>query len=224
VKFKNKIQHKWIRFWMRFAGIHPMGKAAASLSAWWMPPYYGRLALSRLNHKGYISSRATIYHQKLDMGNHLYIDDGVMIFQDKGGENVTIGNSVHLHRDTIIQTGHGGRLTLGENSHIQPRCQFSAYKGPIVIGRRAEIAPACAFYSYDHGIALGLPIREQPISTKGGIVLDDDVWLGYGVIVLDGVHIGKGAVIGAGSVVKNNILADAIAVGNPAQVIKMRSK
>jgi acetyltransferase-like isoleucine patch superfamily enzyme len=209
---------------MRFAGTHPVGRAAAYLSALGMPPYYGRLPLSRLCRKGYISYRATLYHDKLNMGNHVYIDDGVMIFQDKDGENVKIGNGVHLHRDTIIQTGHGGRLAIGENSHIQHRCQFSAYKGSIVIGRRAEIAPACAFYSYDHGIAAGQPIREQPIRTKGGIRMGDDVWLGYGVIVLDGVHIGKGAVIGAGSVVTNNIQADAIAVGNPARVIKMRGE
>ena len=59
-------------------------------------------------------------------------------------------------------------------------------------------------------------------SLLGDIVVGDDAWLGYGVIVLDGVHIGKGAVVGAGSVVTNNIPDGGIAVGMPARVVKMR--
>ncbi len=65
-------------------------------------------------------------------------------------------------------------------------------------------------------------MRQQALMSKGGIHIEDDVWLGYGVIVLDGVHIGKGAVIGAGSVVKQDVPAGAIAAGVPARVIKTR--
>jgi acetyltransferase-like isoleucine patch superfamily enzyme len=53
--------------------------------------------------------------------------------------------------------------------------------------------------------------------------VEDDAWLGYGVIVLDGVRIGKGAVVGAGAVVTHDIPEGAIAVGVPARVVKMRS-
>jgi acetyltransferase-like isoleucine patch superfamily enzyme len=60
------------------------------------------------------------------------------------------------------------------------------------------------------------------LKTKGGIVVGDDVWLGFGVVVLDGVRIGKGAVVGAGSVVTRDIPDNAIAVGVPARVVKMR--
>ena len=52
--------------------------------------------------------------------------------------------------------------------------------------------------------------------------MGDDAWLGYGVIVLDGVRIGKGAVVGAGSVVTEDIPDGGIAVGVPARVVKMR--
>ncbi|MFH2066085.1 MAG: acyltransferase [Pseudomonadota bacterium] len=194
----------------------------ASLSTWMMPPFYSRVQLSRFNRKGYISPQAILSHHKLLFGDHVYIDDGVMIFQDHLGETVEIQDSVHLHRDTIIQTGSGGSLIIGKQTHVQPRCQFSAYEGKIIIGRSVEIAPSCAFYSYDHGIASGVPVRDQAIQTKGGIILEDDVWLGYGVIVLDGVRIGRGAVIGAGSVVTKSIPAEAVAAGNPAKIIRMR--
>jgi len=61
------------------------------------------------------------------------------------------------------------------------------------------------------------------LSTKGPILIDDDALLGYGVIVLSGVRIGKGAVIGAGSVVTSDVPDGAIAAGVPASIIKMRS-
>jgi len=75
-----------------------------------------------------------------------------------------------------------------------------------------------------HGIVAGKPIKKQPLQTKGGILIDDDALLSVGVIVLDGVRIGKGAVIGAGSVVTTNIPDNAVAVGVPARVIKIRNK
>ena len=58
--------------------------------------------------------------------------------------------------------------------------------------------------------------------SKGAILIEDDVWIGYGSTILSGVTIGKGAVIGAGSVVAKNVPPYAIAVGNPIQIIKFR--
>ncbi len=63
--------------------------------------------------------------------------------------------------------------------------------------------------------------RLEAIS-KGNIIIDDDVWIGYGAIIMSGVHIGQGAVIAAGSVVTKNIPAYAIVGGIPAKVIKYR--
>ena len=58
--------------------------------------------------------------------------------------------------------------------------------------------------------------------SKGPIIIEDEVWLGYGVMVLSGVRIGRGAVVGAGSVVTKDVPAGAIAVGVPACVMRMR--
>ena len=52
------------------------------------------------------------------------------------------------------------------------------------------------------------------------VIIEDNVWLGYGVKILKGVHIGKNSVIGAGSIVTKNIPANVIAAGNPCKVIK----
>jgi len=69
----------------------------------------------------------------------------------------------------------------------------------------------------------GKSMREQPLESKGDIIVGDGAWLGYGVIVLDGARIGKGAVVGAGSVVKDDIPDGCIAAGVPARVVKTRS-
>jgi acetyltransferase-like isoleucine patch superfamily enzyme len=209
---------------MRFAGLNGFGRIAICLATWFAPPYYGRCYLARLNQKGYVAPSATIYHNDLRLGNYVYIGDRVVIFRDKDGGPVELCEGVHVHGETFIQTGCGGSLKIGSNSNIHPKCQISAYLSTVLIGCNVQIAPNCAFYPYDHSVAAGELISEQPLQSKGGIIIEDDAWLGFGVIVLDGVRIGKGAVVGAGSVVTHDIPDEAIAVGNPARVIKMRSE
>ncbi len=200
----------------------PLHAMATRLASWLAPPYYGRSDLARWSKRGFISHNALIHHGDLRLGKHVLIDDRVLIFQDREGGSVDIGDSVHLWRDTIIQTGRGGCVKIGRNTRIQPRCQFSAYKGRIQIGSNVAIAPNCAFYSYDHGMLPNEPIHQQTLQTKGGIRVGDEVWIGVNVVILDGVRIGKGAVIGAGSVVTRSIPDNAIAVGVPARVVRLR--
>ncbi len=218
----RRIKNIWTRFWMRSAGITPFGKISTWLATWFSPPYFGRHDLRWMNPKGFISPSATIHHANLTLGRNIFIDERVLIYQSEQGGPVTIGNVVSIHRDSIIQTGLGGSLTIGPDTHIQDRCQFPAYVSPIVIGSKVQIAPNCSFYPYDHTFNAAELIINQPLKTKGGIVVGDDVWLGTGVIVLDGVKIGRGAVIGAGSVVTHDIPDGAIAAGVPARLIKFR--
>jgi acetyltransferase-like isoleucine patch superfamily enzyme len=218
-----RVKYLWERFWMLFAGMSPLGRVATWLATWFSPTYFGRHHLAMMNKKGYISPRAIIHHADLSLGSHIFIDDQVIIYQYNEGGPVNLAELVSIHRDCIIQTGAGGSVTIGTDTHIQPRCVFSAFMSPIVIGSGVMMAPNCAFYPYDHGVAPGKPMIKQPLQTKGGIFIGDDVWLGIGVIVLDGVRIGNGAVIGAGSVVTHDIPEGAIAAGVPTRVIKMRS-
>jgi acetyltransferase-like isoleucine patch superfamily enzyme len=213
----------WTAFWMRFAGLSVLGRIATCIATWFAPPFKARRYLARLNSKGYISPSANIYQANLRLGANVFIGERVDIFQSNSDGLIELGDRVHLHRDSIIEVGSGGSLKIGADTHIQPRCQLTAYKECIQIGRGVQIAPNCAFYPYDHGFAPGKPIQEQPLQTKGGITIDDDAWLGCGAIVLSGVRIGKGAVVGAGAVVTHDIPDGAIAAGVPARVVKMRS-
>ncbi len=213
----------WKFFWMRFAGLSFLGRIATWLATWFAPPYWGRCHLSYYHSSGYISPKADIYHQNLQLGANIFIGDRVTIYNDRDGGQVELGPRVHLYGDSCIQTGKEGTVKIGADTHIQPRCQLSAYQAPINIGCNVLIATNCAFYPYDHCMMPGKLIHLQPLETKGGITVDDGAWLGCGVTVLNGVRIGKGAVIGAGSVVNQDIPDGAIAVGIPARVVKMRA-
>lgn len=214
----------WPKFWMRLSSAKGLGRLSTRLAGLFLAPYYERISLAFMTPKGYLSPNAVISHRLLHTGKNIYIDDNVVIYQDKDGGMVELGEAVHLHRSTILQTGQGGSISIGPRTHIQPRCQLSAYKSSIVIGQKVEIAPNCSFYPYNHGMAAERPIRHQPLNTKGGIIIDDEAWLSVGVIVLDGVRIGKGAVVGAGSVVTKDLPANSISSGVPARVIKMRTE
>ena len=90
----------------------------------------------------------------------------LLIYQvDKDSRPVELGaHDPRLDREVIIETGVGGGLTIGDETNVQPRCQFSAYQGSCRIGRGVSIAPYCAFYPYDHRINPDLPIRQQPFA------------------------------------------------------------
>lgn len=212
----------WIRFWMLLAGRSLAGRAASALAAWAVPPHFGRQRLADLTRKGFIAPSARIGHARFAAGISPLIDDRVLIIDNGPGGSVRLGDHVRICRDGLLETGPGAEITLGDKTFIQPRCQFSAHKASIRIGRRVQIAAGCAFYSYDHGIAADRPIVEQPLTSRGDIVIEDDAWLGHGAIVLSGVRIGRGAVVGAGAVVTRDVPDHAVAVGNPARVIATR--
>ena len=69
---------------------------------------------------------------------------------------------------------------------------------------------------------LSQPVMFQPSLSKGGIVIGDDVWLGAGVLVLDGVTIGKSTVVGAGSVVTGSVPEFSFARG--ARMLKIQDR
>ncbi|MCB9155133.1 MAG: acyltransferase [Caldilineae bacterium] len=213
---------RWAVIWMRRSSLSRWGRFCMRLAALGQPPYKARRPLARLGRNGYVAPSATVYGNSITLAAGCFIDERVTIFQHSGGGPVTLAERVHLYRGCIVETGPGGSLTIGEDSHIQPRCQFTAFAGSIRIGARVQIAPNCSFYPYDHSFAAGEEIAVQPLHSKGGIMIGDGAWLGVGVTVLDGVTIGEGAVVGAGAVVTESVPANAIAVGVPARVVGFR--
>jgi acetyltransferase-like isoleucine patch superfamily enzyme len=216
------LQRLWLHFWLRVARMRYCRRIATRLAMWCGPVYFNRHYLADLDPRGFIAPSATL-RGFVQLGSNVFIDDGVLIFRDTNGGPVVLGDRVRLQDHVCVQTGEGGSVTIGAETHVQRGCQIEAYLAPIHIGARVSVASRCAFYSFDHGSVHGTPIASQPLQTKGAITIGDDAWLGHGVIVLSGVRIGKGAVVGAGSVVTRDVPDGAIAVGVPARVSKMRS-
>jgi acetyltransferase-like isoleucine patch superfamily enzyme len=214
----------WARGWMAVAGVPGLHRVAVRVATAACPPYYGRHRLARFSARGYVAPSASVYHPALRLGRNVFLGDRVVVYRDHGGGPVELGDGVHVNNDTCIQTGQGGRVTVGAGTHIQPRCQLSAYVEGIEIGSGVQIAPNCGLFPYEHGTAPGTPIGEQPLASKGPIVIGDDAWLGFGVVVLAGVRIGSGAVVGAGSVVASDVPDDAVAFGVPARVVRLRGE
>jgi acetyltransferase-like isoleucine patch superfamily enzyme len=189
-----------------------------------MQGFRRRYALAHLTPKGYVHPEAEIIDVDLRLGEHVFIGERVVIARWKGNGFVELRDRVTINRDCTLEVIEGGSIVIGPQVGIENGCTFFSALQPIIIRERAEIAPYCAFYSYDHGIAPDKPIYEQALTSKGPIVVEEDAWLGVGVTVLSGVRIGRGAVVGAGSVVARDIPDGAIAIGTPARVVKYRSE
>lgn len=207
---------------MSHSGYTFGGRIATYLGAICYPPYYSRISLSGYSQKGYISPKATIAHSDFHQGNNVFLDDRVLVFQSDDGGAVHFGDKIRILRNCILQTGSNGKIIIGKDTSIQAGCIMSAYLGDISIGERVQIAPNCSFYSYNHSFRKEKPIWNQPLYTKGGIVIGSDCWIGVGCTILDGVVVGPGAVIGAGSVVNCDVPKEHIVSGVPAKIIRKR--
>lgn len=220
----GRLARRWMRFWVKRNGPGLFGRLASRLASWAAPPHLDHVSLAYLAPRGYIDASATIYHSDLRLGENVYLAPGVCVIESGAGCHVSLGDKVAIHTGTLLETGQQGYIELGAFSSVHAGCQLKAYVEPIVIGEGVMIAANVAIYSYDHGVAPEQPIRNQPLTAKGPVTIQNEAWVGTGAIILSGVTVGEGAVVAAGSVVTKDIPAGAIAAGNPARVIKHRSE
>lgn len=111
-------------------------------------------------------------------------------------------------------------LKIGDNSGIG---EYSELYGDITIGNDVMMGTNCIIYTVNHRFDdINIPMRKQGNEPSQPVVIGNDVWIGGRVTILPGVHIGNGAVIGAGAVVTKDVPEFAVVGGNPAKIIKYR--
>lgn len=209
---------------MQVSGIAPLRAVATRLAASFRSGYKSNTSLARLTGNPFVSPGVVLTHPDVSLGRSVFLGEDVILYSADGSGSVSIGERSCMHHGVIFETSLGGCVRIGANTHIQPRCHLTAAKGSIHIGSNVQIAPACGFYPYSHGMALGTPMREQPMTSSGDIVIADDAWIGYGVIVLENTRIGEGAVVAAGAVVREDVPDLAIVAGVPARVVGCRTE
>jgi acetyltransferase-like isoleucine patch superfamily enzyme len=166
----------------------------------------------------------TIRHpKKISVGNNVVFDDNCVI-DAKGNANngIVIGDNVFVSRNTIISCKEGD-IEIGSDSNIGTNCLIHS-ETSVKIGSYVLMAAYCyivAGGSHDFS-KTDIPSILQPSVSKGGISIQDDVWLGADVKVLDGSIIGKGTIIGSGAVVNSELPSYSIAFGMPAKVARKR--
>lgn len=130
------------------------------------------------------------------------------------------GRHVHCQWSTRFWSPHH-HIVLGDWVGIGHACLFLA---TTEIGNKVMIASNVAFLnSDDHRFdVLGRAMWDSGRGDRFQIVVEDDVWIGHGAILLSPVTIGRGSIVAAGSVVTRDVPRYAIVGGNPAKIIKMR--
>lgn len=130
------------------------------------------------------------------------------------GSNVTIQRRVYLGRNSIKSLGNCSGLGIN----------FRVHNANITIGNYVMMGPDVLIMGGGHNFEnTNIPMLKQGSQRTSEITIEDDVWIGARVTILGRVkRIGKGAIIGAGSVVTKDVSEYAIVGGNPAKVIKYR--
>lgn len=153
------------------------------------------------------------------IGRNVIIEDGVLIFHP---QSISLGDNVYVGHYTILKGYHKNEMTIGDNTWIGQDC-FLHSAGGIHIGKSVGIGPGVKILTSVHA--------ERPLSNPvihnqlefAEVVIGDGCDVGMGAIILPGVHIGQGAIIGAGSVVTKDVEERTIVAGNPAKVLRKRS-
>ncbi len=145
------------------------------------------------------------------------LDYGRFILYKLAGIKIT-GRAKIYGPLTIRPFGCAKNIRIGDGTFINTEVRFGVPEAPVTIGRNCEIGPRVMFETLNHGLAF------EPGKRRGSfhqpIVVEDEVWIGAGAILLPGVTVGRGAVVAAGAVVTRDVPPFTVAAGVPARVIK----
>jgi acetyltransferase-like isoleucine patch superfamily enzyme len=187
-----------------------------------------RRILASINKK---KLRFYLRRKNIILGANLEIDKKPMVDIHRDaklviGDNVTLNSNNHGYHVNmfapckLMADKPYAMIEIGDNSRIHGSCIHAHKK--ITIGKNCLIAANCQIID-GNAHELSFPDVSNRINTRSEgkeVIIEDNVWLGTGVVVLPGVKIGAGSVISANSVVHKDIPAMVVAGGNPVTIIK----
>jgi acetyltransferase-like isoleucine patch superfamily enzyme len=208
-----------------------LGRISGALGLALRQLFYPRLF--RRCGKGVVFGRDLVIRNAhlIALGDNVILDDGcVLDGRGAGPAGVTIGDRVILGRGVSIQAKIGP-IAIGADSDIGMHTVIHS-QGGVEIGRAVVMGGGCKLSGgvfqtmRGRGDAEGgaMAAREQTRWTKGPIRIGDKCLIGMGSLFLDGVEIGEGAVIGAGSIMNRSVPPWSVAAGVPGRVIRRREE
>lgn len=159
----------------------------------------------------------------------------------KGAGSVVIGANCDIEDHVLLDTGFCGSIRISPRSKLKYGTVIRAYDGFVDIGSRVTIgeytilaghggisindtvvvAGHCYITAQNHIFSSEIPVRFQGETSKG-IQIGFGSWIGGRCVVLDGVNIGEGCVVGAGSIVTKSLRQNMICYGNPCREVRSR--
>lgn len=151
---------------------------------------------------------------------------------------ISIGKGSMVGCDFVFESGQG-KISIGDRCFINSGTKLIS-RSSIVIGDNVTISWGCTIYDhnshsldylerrrdielqlqdYNNGVTF-IKSKNWDVVKSRPIVIENDVWIGFDVVILSGVKVGEGAVIGAGSVVREEVEPWTVVIGNPAKVVK----
>ena len=138
---------------------------------------------------------------RIEIGAGCWIDSFVKIKPVGGDGEIVLGANSYINSGTVIYSGNGVRI--GSN---------------VLIAANCTLAPV----NHDFRNRNRLIFEQRFMPSRGGIIIEDDVWIGCNSVILDGATLRRGCVVAAGSVVRGELPAYSVCAGNPAVVRDFR--
>lgn len=196
-----------------------VGKLLETLKARPLPHWLTAIYLT-LRWQAFVSPDARVYYPfRIRIGRGSRLIGRVTLIANG---MIEIGRGVELYEGCFIQC-QGGTVRIDEQSALGPYVVVYG-GGDVDIGRACSIATHTTVVSTSHEFGdATTPIRDQG-STGKKVVISDDVWLGAHAVILAGTQVGKGSIVAAGAVVRENVPAYAVFGGVPARLLRERPR
>lgn len=138
------------------------------------------------------------------------------------GDYATIGRGVMIRPSSYYGGDYGQGLVVGEHSSFGPY-SYIGCSGKITIGKNVMFGPKCSLFAENHNFSdIETSIKSQGVNQKG-ITVEDDCWIGSNVTILDGVTIGRGSVIGAGTLITKDVSDGSVVMDKRNRVDRFRN-
>ena len=150
------------------------------------------------------------------LGTNVVFERGSMVFHP---EQLALGNNIYIGHYAILKGYYKNLMTIGDDVWIGQQA-FLHSAGGLTIGNNVGIGPGVIVTTSNHGDPVGGETRLAAALVTEPVVIEDDVNIGVGAIILPGVRVGRGSRIGAGAVVTKDVAPGRVVAGVPARVLR----